>query len=69
MFAILQYIHYKYIIKFNRFTDTYMRFLVKILFAAFVFVIVGGITYMAIVDVNIASQNLVKTVPQHIYLP
>ncbi len=45
-----------------------MSFLLKILFAAIIFVIVGGTTLLALRDVTIPQEQVTKTIPQEQYL-
>ncbi len=45
-----------------------MSFLLKILFAAIVFVVIGSGTLLMIRDVNIPPETITKTIPQKQYL-
>ncbi|MGH1404475.1 MAG: hypothetical protein ACRBDL_09545 [Alphaproteobacteria bacterium] len=46
-----------------------MSFLIKIFFAAIVFVIVGSISFIAVKDVTIPQEQVTETVSDDLYSP
>lgn len=40
-----------------------MSFIIKILFAALVFIIVGATTFISIKDVSVPQENITKEIP------